>query len=186
MYVIEDNEKCVFARKTFALVNVDFDGMRYIHLILDNDYFKGEHFITMTTEVAFRDNLNRVIMESKAEIAQVDDAYKRSQEPVKTELQNIQDLIKEVAGDKLEESDESGTKVYKATILGRKTTVIRVTEVQHEDAPALFKVITFDVSADANVRKPRSHHEFVLYENNGYDQLEVLKADIEKVVTKLG
>lgn len=185
VYVIDDSEKCVFSGNTFVLTNLDFDGMRYVHLVLDTDYFKGEHFITMTTETAFRDNLNRVILESKSQLASVDDAYKRSQEPVKTELSNIQELIKEVAEDKLEESEEDGTLVYKAKVHGRDSVIIKVKKVEQDDQPALFRIITFDVFNDKNPKKPRSHHEFIIYENNGYDQLEVLKAEIEKVVSKL-
>ena len=184
-YDIKENEKCVYASKTFILVNIDFSGMRYVHLLLDNDYFKGEHLITMTTENSFRDNLNRVLFESKGQLASVEDAYKRSQEPVTTDMDGIVNLIKEILKDKTTESDKDGVKIFKAKIFNRDLEVIRVKKIDQDEGPSLFRLTIFDVNQDSNAKKPRAHHEFILYENNGYDQLNVLRGEIEKVATKL-
>ena len=184
-YNVKENEKCVYASKTFILVNVDFSGMRYVHLLLDNDYFKGEHLITMTTENSFRDNLNRVLFESKAQLASVGDAYKRSQEPVTTDLDGIVALIKEILKDKAKDSDKDGVKIFKAKVFNRDLEVIRVKKIDQKEGPSLFRITIFDVNQDSSAKKPRAHHEFILYENNGYDQLEVLRGEIEKVAAKL-
>ena len=184
-YEVKENEKCVYAGKTFILINVDFTGMRYVHLLLDNDYFKGEHLITMTTEASFRDNLSRVLFESKAQLASVEDAYKRSQEPVTTNMEGIVEMIKDVLKDKVTDSEKDGQTIFKAKVLGREVEVIRVKKIDQDEGPSLFRITIFDVSQDTGAKKPRAHHEFILYENNGYDQLEVLRGEIEKVATKL-
>ena len=185
VYSIEESEGCPFSRNTFVLNNVDFDGLRYIHLVLDNDYFKGEHFITMTTEAMFRDNLNKVLKESRAEFKTVEDAYKRSQEPVKTELTDIINKINQLMEGKVKESDKDGVKIYKAKVYNRDVVVIKVKQIPIEEGPDLFKITTFDVNLDRSVKKSRAHHEFILYENNGYDQMHVLETELKKIAADI-
>ena len=94
-------------------------------------------------------------------------------------------MIKDVLKDKVTDSEKDGQTIFKAKVLGREVEVIRVKKIDQDEGPSLFRITIFDVSQDTGAKKPRAHHEFILYENNGYDQLEVLRGEIEKVATKL-
>jgi hypothetical protein len=181
LFLVEEDKNCPFSGNSFVLSNVDFDGMRYIHLILDNNYFTGEHFVTMTTKNIFNDNLTKVLKDSKAEIATVEEAYKKSQDPVTVSMEDIEKTVKEAFGNKVTESHKGNLKMYKAKVYGREKEVVRIREFTKDDQPTLFKVTTFDVNVDGEVKQARAHHEFLLYASNGYNQLDVLKHELDKI-----
>ena len=184
LFLFEHDDGCPFNLNHALLTKVDFDGMRYIHFLLDNDYFKGEHFITMTTKNIFRDNMTKVLKDSKAEIAVVSDAYKKSQDPDVVTMERLEKMVKEVLGDKVSEAHEAERKIFKAKVLGREVVVAKIQEFEGE-GPSLFKVTTFDVNVDSEVKQARAHHEFLLYANNGYNQLDVLEAELTKIAADI-
>ena len=184
---IAEDKNCELNNKKFLVAGVKLGGEQFLQILFDNDYFKSEHFLTITTDTLFRESLSRVVRESIGHYKEVDKAFKMSQEPSKLSLEQIEERINEKLNDKVKLTADSTaeTKTYQANAYGKLTVVLRVTMVEEPDQPSFYKIMIYDISREGGLQKPRAHSEFVMYENNGYDQLKLLDDELEDLNSRL-
>lgn len=186
--VLEIGEGCAFENMSFVITNFDYGYLQYIHLLLDNQYFQSEHLIAYTMATDFHSNIENVLRDMESTIEDVKKAQDSNSEDIT--LEHITQMVKEVLGNQVEESatEASNETVFKrAGLNDKRITTIRILEIKgDEETTSMFRVFLFDPKTHSHhFSRSKSQHEYVLYANNGLDELNILKKDLEKLKLKL-
>lgn len=185
--VMEVGEGCSFSDMSFVLTNFDYGYLQYIHMLLDNQYFQTEHLLSYTLEGDFHENLKSVLVDMQSTLEEVKTAQDSSSEDIT--LEHITQMVKEVLENEVEqESLKDNETVFKRKGLnGKDITTIRIISISGDDGTtSMFRVFLFDPRVHAHhFSRSKSQHEYVLYANNGSDELVILKKDLQKLKHKL-
>jgi hypothetical protein len=189
---IEGPEKCSIKEQELVFIGIQIVEEMFTHVIFNNKYFKSEHLLTLTTQEQYNATTQRIIRESVAQYESVKEAFEMSQEPMEIDFDKIKEEIATVLTNKVKENKakSSDDVVYYQALNGDKLqTIMKIqkstTKILEEDDPEnaedvdLFKFMIYDISEEDNTNTPKAHKEFLLYGHNGYDQMQVLKEELE-------
>ena len=195
---VDGNDDCAFKDEKVVIVGIKVGEEVFLHIVLNNKYFKGEHIITLTSVDQFRRTTHRIITNSQIQFKQADEAFKESQEPMSINFESIvatieEELKNKVQLDKKRSNDD--VKVFEALNGDKLQTLIKVvkktTQIVLDNDPEnpeeidLFKFMIYDISAHDNSETPKVHKEFLLYGENGYNQLDILKKEMQDLDSHL-
>ena len=185
---ISESDTCKFAGMSLILTGYDYGYIQYLHILLDNQYFQTEHMLAFTLKGDFNDNLKGIIDDMASEIEEVSKASNTNDGNEEISLETLKDKIKSTLGSEVipENLSDTEVKFIHETPKGKKITIIRILVIKGtDDSPDLFRVFLFDPrNHSKHFSRSKSQHEYMMYANNGIDELKIFQKDLDKLAIK--
>jgi hypothetical protein len=188
---IEGPDKCSIKDQEVVFIGIQIVEELFTHVVFNNKYFKAEHLLTLTTQEQYNATTQRIIRESVAQYESTNETFQMSQEPMEVDFARIKEEITNVLGNKVQENTEkssddvvyyqalNGDKLQTIMKIQKSTTKILEDDPDNAEDIDLFKFMIYDISEEDSSNTPKAHKEFLLYGHNGYDQMVILKEELE-------